>query len=184
MDQPTTYYLPWSSLSMLETFALTPHSPSQLVSLESSRKANTQCLHPESLTGFAPSSKKPSMPKLQPSLKMSSSSVSSKVVDSTTTFHFNSPLPSPNLGPLKLAIEQRLFLYTSNLRLLPFPNYLHCLAKDKLCLWLPTSPSTRAAHSSSPNIIPESALNCILEVIGASWADSIKKLCTYMVLVY
>ena len=43
-------------------------------------------------------------------------------------------------------------------------------------MWVPASPSTCAAHSPSGTIPSEVALNCILEVIGASWVDSTKEL--------
>ncbi|KAF8442249.1 hypothetical protein L210DRAFT_3330315, partial [Boletus edulis BED1] len=56
----------------------------------------------------------------------------------------------------------------------PSPNRPHCLAKDRLRLWIPVSPSARV--SPSADIIPETALNRILEVIGASWTDNTKEL--------
>ncbi|KIJ09900.1 hypothetical protein PAXINDRAFT_86812, partial [Paxillus involutus ATCC 200175] len=58
----------------------------------------------------------------------------------------------------------------------PSPYQPHCLAKDRLHLWVPASPSARVAHPLSPDIISETALNRILEVIGVSWVDSTKEL--------
>ena len=146
-------------------------STSQPASSENSEKENIQHLLLEPSTSYAPSSKKPSTPELRPSSRTNSFSTSSRTIDSFPS-RLDSPLPSPNLGPPKLTTEQRPRPYAPNLRPLPSPNRPHCLAKDRLRLWLPVSPSIRATHSSSPNVVPETALNRILEVIGASWADS------------
>jgi len=102
--QTTSYYLPWSSLSMLETSSQTPCSPSQPASSENSEKANTR--HPllGPLTSYAPSSKKLSTPELRPSTKTNSFSTSSRTIDSFPSC-FDLPLPSPNLAPSKLTME-------------------------------------------------------------------------------
>ena len=88
---------------------------------------------------------------------------------------FNFPLPFPNPSTSKSTTEYRPRPYPPNLRLLPSPYRPHCLAKDRLCLWIPTSPSTHTSLASS-DVVSDIALNRILEVIGASWADSTKEL--------
>ncbi|KAG6331452.1 hypothetical protein ID866_7641 [Astraeus odoratus] len=53
----------------------------------------------------------------------------------------------------------------------------HCLAKDHLCLCIPACSSLRTLTmpSSSTTPIPEDQLDCILNVIGASWTDKTKE---------
>ncbi|KAF8546403.1 hypothetical protein OG21DRAFT_1390974, partial [Imleria badia] len=60
----------------------------------------------------------------------------------------------------------------------PSPNRPHCLARDRLCRWIPVALSPHAAHSptEADGMVPEAVLNRILEVIGTSWADSTKEL--------
>ena len=105
---------------------------------------------------------------------MTSSSASSRTVDSNSS-RFNSPLPSPSPHP-ELAGASKPCPYQPDLCLLPSPNRPHCLARDRLRLWRPANPSTRPADGASSAIMSESMLDWILEVIGASWADSTKEL--------
>ncbi|KAG1848705.1 hypothetical protein DFJ58DRAFT_625469, partial [Suillus subalutaceus] len=71
--------------------------------------------------------------------------------------------------------------------LTPRPSTLHphCLARDQLRLWVPAGSSTKQSLSvmtldQSPNHkISDSQLECILDVIGSSWAQSTKE--TYRV---
>ncbi|KIJ12429.1 hypothetical protein PAXINDRAFT_82964 [Paxillus involutus ATCC 200175] len=106
---------------------------------------------------------------------MSSSSTSSRTIDSVPS-RFNAPLPSSNPSASRPTTEHKPRPYHPNLRPLPSPHRPHCPAKDRLRLWVPVSPSARTSHPSSPDRISETALNRILEVIGASWADSTKEL--------
>ena len=171
---PISSCLLWTSLSMLRTSSLTAPTPSQPASSESSKRADTQPSPHEPLTKCTPSSKRPSVPKLRPSSRTSSSSTFSKMIESVPSC-FNFPLPFPNPSDSKSTTEHRPRPYPPNLRLLPSPNQPHCLAKDRLCLWIPTSPSTCTSIASS-DVVSDIALNCILEVIGALWADSTKEL--------
>jgi hypothetical protein len=75
-------------------------------------------------------------------------------------------------------------LYPPNLCPLPSTNRPHCLTKDRLRLWMPTTPTTRSASTSTPSAVSEDALNRILEVIGASWVDNTKVLYRNALLVY
>ncbi|KIJ09175.1 hypothetical protein PAXINDRAFT_17737 [Paxillus involutus ATCC 200175] len=168
-------YLPWTSLSTLENFSPTQRHPSQLASSESSKKADTQPPPPEPSTNYALGSKKPNASERRSSLRMSSLSTSSRMIDSVPS-RFNSPLPSSNPSVSRPTTEHKPRPYHPNLRPLPSPHQPHCLAKDRLRLWVPVSPSARTSHPSSPDRISETALNRILEVIGASWADSTKEL--------
>ena len=101
-------------------------------------------------------------------------STSSKMIESVPS-RFNFPLPFPNPSTLKSTTEHRPCPYPPNLRPLPSPYQPHCLAKDRLHLWIPTSPSTRTSLASS-DVVSDIVLNRILEVIGTSWADSTKEL--------
>ncbi|KAF8836642.1 hypothetical protein BDN67DRAFT_983785 [Paxillus ammoniavirescens] len=175
MALPTSSFLPWTSLSMLESFSSTPPPPYQLGNSESYKKVNTQPQPPDPSTNYAFGSKKPSVPEQRPSSRISSSSASSRTID-LVPLRFNSPLPSSTPSTSKTTTEHKPRPYPPNLLPLPSPYRPHCLAKDRLCLWIPASPSVRAAYLSSPNIILETALNRILEVIGASWGDSTKEL--------
>ncbi|KAN0088658.1 hypothetical protein V8E55_005715 [Tylopilus felleus] len=145
MDLPTSSCLPWSSLSTLKASSLMPRTPSQLASSESSEKASTQLRLREPLTSYVPSNNKLSAPEQRPSSRRSSSSMSSTMIDSIPSC-FNSLLTPPD-NP----------------------------TKDRLCLWIPTSPSTRISPSPS-NTITETMLDHILEVIGALWTGSTKEL--------
>ncbi|KIK73781.1 hypothetical protein PAXRUDRAFT_177491, partial [Paxillus rubicundulus Ve08.2h10] len=60
----------------------------------------------------------------------------------------------------------------------------HCLAKDRLCLWIPASPSLCSASLPQPPPILETMLDRILHVIGASWTDSIKELYSTGLLIF
>ena len=171
---PISSCLPWTSLSMLGTSSLTAPTPSQPASSESSTRADTQLSPHEPLTKCTPSSRRPSVPELRPSSRTSSSSTSSKTIESILSC-FNFPLPFPNPSASKSTTEHRPFPYPPNLHLLPSPNRPHCLAKDRLHLWISTLPSTRMSLASS-DVVSDIALNCILEVIGASWVDSTKEL--------
>ncbi|KAH7920748.1 hypothetical protein BV22DRAFT_966449, partial [Leucogyrophana mollusca] len=59
----------------------------------------------------------------------------------------------------------------------PSPLRPHCLAKERLRLWLPSNSHPRAAQSNPPQsvTITDAQLDRILEVIGASWAISTKE---------
>ncbi|KAG6327260.1 hypothetical protein ID866_11829 [Astraeus odoratus] len=62
----------------------------------------------------------------------------------------------------------------------------HCLAKDCLHLWIPacSSPRTLMKPGSSTIPIPADQLDCILNVIGASWTDKTKETYGAGLLVY
>ncbi|KAG2113858.1 uncharacterized protein F5147DRAFT_680112 [Suillus discolor] len=103
----------------------------------------------------------------------------SSAVRSTTMKHKNSrfgaPLPNvTDTSPSPIPQNYRL-------NLTPKPSTLrpHCLARDRLRLWLPAGDSTRqeiAVTSQSPrHEISEAQLERILDVIGSSWAQSTKE---------
>ena len=62
--------------------------------------------------------------------------------------------------------------------LTPAPSALrpHCLAKQRLLMWLPTPLSPRAINSPYYEPIDDSKIQHILSIIGASWANSTKEL--------
>jgi len=97
---------------------------------------------------------------------------------------FDSTLPSPadTRGPPVTVPKLR--SHPLNLRPLPSPIRPHCLAKDRLRLWTPSTPSSRPSGDTAPATVSDNALNRILEVIGASWADSTKVLYGNALLTY
>ncbi|KAF8553697.1 hypothetical protein OG21DRAFT_1584369 [Imleria badia] len=75
-------------------------------------------------------------------------------------------------------------LLGSHLCPLPSPHRPHCLAKERLRLWTPNTSSKQPASGIIPAAVSDQALNCILEVIRASWADSTKELYGNALLTY
>jgi hypothetical protein len=122
-------------------------------------------------------------PEQRPSLKTSWSSKFSRVIDYNPA-HFDSQLTSAADTNNPTSLAPKLRPYPPNLCPLPSTNRPHCLAKDRLHLWTPTTPSTRSASTSTPSATSDDALNHILEVIRASWADSTKVLYSNALLVY
>ena len=111
--------------------------------------------------------------------KTSSSPASSKTIG-TDLSHFDSPLPlstDDSTAPKPCP-------YQPHLCPLPSPFRPHCLAKDRLHLWTPGTTDRRPASRSIPAVVSDQALNRILEVIGASWADSTKELYGNALLTY
>ena len=106
---------------------------------------------------------------------MSSSLASSKTIESGTS-RFNSPLPSPHLTTHSSMSSAKPRPYHLDLRPLPSTNRPHCLAKDRLRLWIPATASTRPIGNTSPTVVSEAALDQVLEVMGAFWAESTKEL--------
>ena len=174
MVQPTSHSLPSLSWSTYETSSQTLPTPSLPKSSDSLERAGTQLPHLTHSAASTPSKKSMSILEQRPLLRMSSSLVSSRTVDSSSS-HFNSPLPSPSPHP-ELAGASKPCPYQPDLCLLLLLNCLHCLARDRLWLWKPANPSTHPADGVSSTIMSESMLDWILEVIGASWADSTKEL--------
>lgn len=66
--------------------------------------------------------------------------------------------------------------YKPDLTPAPSPLRPHCLAKQRLVMWLPSPTSPRAKNSPSYKPLDEDETQRILSVIGASWADSTKEL--------
>ena len=174
MVQPTSHSLPSLSWSTYETSSQTLPTPSLPKSSDSLERAGTQLPHLTHSAASTPSKKSMSILEQRPLSRMSSSLVSSRTVDSSSS-HFNSPLPSPSPHP-ELAGASKPCPYQPNLRPLPSPNCPHCLARDRLRLWRPANPSMCPADGVSSAIMLESMLDQILEVIGALWADSTKEL--------
>ena len=174
MAQPTSYSLPLLSQSTYKTSSQTLPTPSLPKSSDSSERAGTQLPHLAHSAASAPSKKSMSVLEQRLLSRMSSSSASSRTVDSSSS-HFNSPLPSPSPHP-EPAGASNPCPYQPDLHPLPSPNCLHCLARDRLRLWKPANPSTHLADGASSAIMSESMLDWILEVIRASWVDSTKEL--------
>lgn len=99
---------------------------------------------------------------------------SSSIPETNVSQRFDAPLPSTT--PPELGTTPRPY----RAGLTPLPSHLrpHCLAKDRLRLWLPSDNTPRVISvpdtpSSAP--ITDKQLNRILEVMGASWADRTKE---------
>ncbi|KIN96232.1 hypothetical protein M404DRAFT_163708 [Pisolithus tinctorius Marx 270] len=68
--------------------------------------------------------------------------------------------------------------YRPGLTLHPSPLCPHCLAKECLQLWQPSPTQlrvTRVPEEEGTHTITEQQVDCILEVIGASWAEKTKE---------
>ncbi|KIJ09015.1 hypothetical protein PAXINDRAFT_17890 [Paxillus involutus ATCC 200175] len=77
------------------------------------------------------------------------------------TIHEHSSVPRP---------------YKANLTPALSPLRPHCLTKHRLVRWLPNTESPRIANDASGKMLGDDELQRILNVIGASWADSTKEL--------
>jgi hypothetical protein len=100
-----------------------------------------------------------------------SSSLASPISPAQSTFA-NSPLPLPLVTNLSNAIPR-----AYPLTLTPIPSSLrpHCLAKDRLRLWLPATARSRLDHHGSLVPVSEADLQRILTVIAHSHAPSTRE---------
>jgi hypothetical protein len=174
---------PYRYLSTLEISSRMPQTHSQQRNYEISGTEGTPIAPPESSTTSALGKRPLRGPEQRPSSRTRWSSKFSRVIDSNPA-RFDSQLTSAadTNSPTSLAPKPR--PYPPNLCPLPSTNRPHCLAKDRLHLWTPTTPFTRSASTSTPSATSDDALNRILEVIGVSWADSTKVLYGNALLVY
>ena len=168
----TSCFLPLNCLSTFGSSSLMPLALSQCRSLGNSVRADTQHRHPAFSIASVPNRRKQNGPEQRPSSRISSSSMSSRTFD-LSSLCFNSLLLSPTTLTLKSSSVAKPHPYQPNLHPLPSPNHPHCLAKDKLCLWKLANSSTCLAEGAPLAIVSEATLNYILEVIGASWADTV-----------
>jgi hypothetical protein len=126
-----------------------------------------------SLAAFT-ASKKPGPEQLSSNGKTTPSSVSLSATLKPIPARFNNPLPTPS--PSHSFPKPR--PYKPDLTPTPSPLRPHCLARQHLLLWTPTQTSPRSTRTDPIGSFPlsDDALDCILHVIGASWADSTKEL--------
>jgi hypothetical protein len=95
---------------------------------------------------------------------------------------FNCPLSDATSSITATSSRSNPHPYSPNLNPKPSTLRPHCFAKDRLRMWIPSSPSSRSTPSSSnqlsadinPNI-SDDQLNRILDVISASWAEKTKE---------
>jgi hypothetical protein len=95
---------------------------------------------------------------------------------------FNSPLSDATSSITATSSRSNPHPYSPNLNPKPSTLRPHCFAKDRLRMWIPSSPSSRSTPSSSnqlsadinPNI-SDDQLNRILDVISASWTEKTKE---------
>ena len=93
---------------------------------------------------------------------------------------FGATLPNSDTATTILTTPQN---YRPRLTPIPSPLRPHCLARDRLRLWLPPGESARrkaaATKESDPSepaiAVSDAQLDRILEVIGSSWATSTKE---------
>ena len=179
MMQDTVFFCPFSSLNTLEFFSQTPTTLSQQENSENLERDGTPRTPPEPSHAYGLNRRQLSEVGQKASLKMNSSITPSKVT-SPDGPRFNAPLTSTN-NPSTIPKPRP---YQSHLHPLPSIYHPHCLAKDKLQHWIPANPIKRPASGAIPMAVSEQALNRILEVIGASWADSMKELYGNGLLIY
>ncbi|KAI6020367.1 hypothetical protein PISMIDRAFT_12425 [Pisolithus microcarpus 441] len=87
---------------------------------------------------------------------------------------FDAPLPAPT-PQTALALPRP---YCPGLVPCPSPLHPHCLTRERLKLWTPSHNHSRVIHSTrgdKSHVITEEQLNCILEVLGTSWAEKMKE---------
>ena len=123
--------------------------------------------------------RQPSEPGWKVSSKMNLSIAPSKMTGPDGSC-FNAPLTTTN-DP---STVPKPWPYQSYLHPLPSIYHPHCLAKDRLRHWVPANPIKRPASGAIPTAVSEQALNRILEVIRASWANSTKELYGNGLLIY
>ena len=177
--QDTVFFHPFSSLNTLEFFSQTPMTPSQQENSENLERDSTPRTPPEPSHAYGLNKRQPSEVRQKASLKTNSSITPSKVT-SPDGPRFNAPLTSTN-NPSTVPKPRP---YQSHLRPLPSIYCPHCLAKDRLQHWVPANPIKRPASGAIPMAVSEQALNRILEVIRASWANSTKELYGNGLLIY
>lgn len=95
---------------------------------------------------------------------------------------FDAPLPSSTSQVTPTPPQP----YRPGLTPCPSPLRPHCLAKERLRLWIPSYNHLRVAHNTLGDEIQttEEQLNRILEVMGASWAEKTKETYGTGLLVY
>jgi hypothetical protein len=133
----------------------------------------TPLQQPNSSTNNSSSNRQMNEPKLV-GTKRSFSSVEHSARSERKSTHYNAPLPNSDRNTA--SIPQ---CYKPDLT--PQPSVLrpHCLARDHLRLWTPAGISTRQAVITAEwranHEISDTQLECILDVIGSSWAQSTKE---------
>ncbi|KAF8131385.1 hypothetical protein EV363DRAFT_1164877 [Boletus edulis] len=93
---------------------------------------------------------------------------------------FGNPLPIPK--PSQHIANPR--PYKPDLTPAPSPLHPHCLARQRLILWLPSLTSPRASKNQTNIVTDQDYDRTVLTVIGASWAESTKELYSNGLLVY
>ena len=170
--QKDPYFHPFCFLSTSFIFSQIPMTSSQQRSSENSEKVTTQQALPKSLHIYKHNKKQQSKPVQRPNLRMSLLSMSSKMISTDNSPGcFNAPLPSP--ADIS-SVAPKPHPYQPHLCPLPLPYHPHCLAKDRLHLWSPESSTKQPVSGDPPTAISEKALDHILKVMGASWAESFR----------
>jgi hypothetical protein len=167
---PPIFLMKSDTLSSMQQILSPPQSSAYSVT------DSTLLLQPKS--SIEPSSdSKPLKGLEQPELKKTKSSLTLCQNDLLVQHHrFSALLPPPSgLNTTKSSPA----CYKPGLVPLPSSLRPHCLAHERLCKWLPAKGNTHTLPLSSSEIqsptITDQQLDCILEVIGSSWADSTKE---------
>jgi len=176
MEKNTFYSLPPIFLMKSDTSSLMQWILSPPQSSAYSITGSIPLLQPKS--SIEPSSdSKPLKGLEQPELKKTKSSLTPCQNDLSVQHHrFSTPLPPPSgLNTTKSSPAH----YKPGLVPLPSSLRPHCLARERLCKWLPAKGNTHVLPMSSSEIqsptITDQQLDHILEVIGSSWVDSTKE---------
>ena len=177
--QNNTLFRPFGCLNTSEPFSQMPTALSQQENSENSERDDTPRMPPEPSHTYGFNRRQPNKPGRKASSKMNSSIVPSKMTG-PDGLCFNTLLTTTN-NPSTIL---KPWPYQSHLRPLPLIYRPHHLAKDRLRHWVPANPIKHPASSAIPTAVSEQALNRILEVIRASWADSTKELYRNGLLIY
>ncbi|KAJ8589431.1 hypothetical protein M405DRAFT_933490 [Rhizopogon salebrosus TDB-379] len=170
---PTTFFFsPSIFLTPSKNSLLTPLSHSPPPNYTTCTMGITLLLQPSSSTEYSPENKLQHGPSQHKPQKTKSLHTPSVRTDSTAVNRFDVQLLNPNS-----VISSTLLNYRP--RLTPLPSQLrpHCLARDRLRLWIPAGDKSRqsARAPNAPNHdITDAQLERISDVIDSSWAQCTK----------
>lgn len=175
--QQTSHHA-WAHLAHLTSYShksrsLNPYASSLSMRSHPPQQQNEQ---QPSITGTLPPCQNPTQPSRPASAPLPHRSQSSHTTQPSSSCHtptphsrFDTPIGTSSQDPP----PPTPLPYRPDLHPKPSPHRPHCLAKDRLRLWLPSAPSP-SNNTPSTTIISEEQLDRVLQVINQSWHDSTK----------
>ncbi|KIK76848.1 hypothetical protein PAXRUDRAFT_17898 [Paxillus rubicundulus Ve08.2h10] len=159
----------YPSLSIFTSLSSTPPTPLPPLKSKPSETGSTRLPLPNSLTALYVS--KNLLSTLQPTSE-----------NLTTSYRIHSPSSSqpklrfnPLITPSHIP-DPRPHPYKPDLTPLPSTLHPHCLTRQCLLMWQPTSAPPRSTQSNNDKSLSDQEIERILSVIGASWSESTKEL--------